>query len=201
MTFLFRYYIIQNMDSILILSDANSTLEIISELTKVQAFSRIVTTKDCSEARIDVAQHLFDLIIIDIPSFNESISEFIFYILEQTDSGLIILVDEESSFTEIESFESAGAFIISKPVNVSFLSQTIKFIGANKKRLSNLENENQKLQQKIEEIRLVDRAKCVLIQYLNMTEPQAHRYITKQSMDLRQSRLVTAENILKTYES
>ena len=64
MTFLFRYYIIQNMDSILILSDANSTLEIISELTKVQAFSRIVTTKDCSEARIDVAQHLFDLIYL-----------------------------------------------------------------------------------------------------------------------------------------
>lgn len=201
MTFLFRYYIILSMDSILILSDANSTLEIISELTKVQTFSRIVTTKDCSEAKTDVAQHLFDLIIIDIPFFNESINEFIFYILEKTDSGLIILIDEESSFAEVESFESSGAFIITKPVNVSFLSQAIKFIGANKKRLSNLENENQKLQQKIEEIRLVDRAKCVLIQYLNMTEPQAHRYITKQSMDLRQSRLVTAENILKTYES
>jgi response regulator NasT len=63
-----------------------------------------------------------------------------------------------------------------------------------------LENENNKLQKKIEAIRLVDRAKCVLIQYLNMTEPQAHRYIEKQAMDLRQSRVATAENILKTYE-
>ena len=35
---------------------------------------------------------------------------------------------------------------------------------------------------------------------LNMTEQQAHRYIEKQSMDMRQSRLITAQKILKTYE-
>ena len=64
----------------------------------------------------------------------------------------------------------------------------------------NLENENQKLQKKIEEIRIVDRAKLILIQVLKMTEPQAQRYIEKQSMDLRQTRLTTAENILRTYE-
>ncbi len=71
----------------------------------------------------------------------------------------------------------------------------------NQKELQKLKEQNQKLQNKLEETRLVNRAKCVLIQYLNMTEQQAHRYIEKQSMDLRQSRVVTAESILKTYES
>ena len=71
----------------------------------------------------------------------------------------------------------------------------------NQKELDFLKFQNQKLQDKLEEIRLINRAKCVLIQYLNMTEQQAHRYIEKQSMDLRQSRVVTAESILKTYES
>ncbi|MBO5438043.1 MAG: ANTAR domain-containing protein, partial [Thermoguttaceae bacterium] len=33
-----------------------------------------------------------------------------------------------------------------------------------------------------------DRAKCVLIEYLNMTEADAHRYIEKQAMDLRRSK-------------
>ena len=46
----------------------------------------------------------------------------------------------------------------------------------------------------------MDRAKCVLIQYLNMTETQAHRYIEKQAMDLRTTRRQIAEGILKTYE-
>ena len=63
-----------------------------------------------------------------------------------------------------------------------------------------LEDENKKLQQKISEVRIVDRAKCILIQHLEMTERQAHHYIEKQSMDLRQSRIVTAQNILKTYD-
>ena len=54
---------------------------------------------------------------------------------------------------------------------------------------------------KIEEIRIVDRAKLILIQVLKMTEPQAQHYIEKQSMDLRQTRLTTAESILRTYES
>ncbi|MPN40452.1 hypothetical protein SDC9_187989 [bioreactor metagenome] len=63
-----------------------------------------------------------------------------------------------------------------------------------------LQKENRKLQTTIEEIRLIDRAKCALIQCLLMTEPQAHRYLEKQAMDLRLTKREVAENILKTYE-
>ena len=41
----------------------------------------------------------------------------------------------------------------------------------------------------------------VLIEYLKLTEPQAHRYIEKQAMDLGLTRRQVALNILKTYES
>ena len=51
----------------------------------------------------------------------------------------------------------------------------------------------------IEEIRLVDRAKCALIQYLSFTEQQAHRHIEKQAMDMHITKEV-ALGILKTYE-
>ena len=64
-----------------------------------------------------------------------------------------------------------------------------------------LQNENFKLQTKIEEIRLVNRAKCCLIQYLKFSEPQAHRYIEKQAMDTRQTRKEVAQRILSTYET
>ena len=52
-----------------------------------------------------------------------------------------------------------------------------------------------------EDIRLIDRAKCILIEYLNMTEKQAHKYIEKQAMDLRTTRRAVAESLLRTYES
>ena len=49
-------------------------------------------------------------------------------------------------------------------------------------------------------MRLINRAKCTLIEYLKFTEPQAHRYIEKQAMNNRQTRREVAEKILKTYK-
>ena len=46
----------------------------------------------------------------------------------------------------------------------------------------------------------MNRAKWLLIECLNMTEAEAHRYIEKQAMDLRISRREAAENIIKTYK-
>ena len=71
---------------------------------------------------------------------------------------------------------------------------------ATRARMMNVMKEYSKLQTKIEEARLVNRAKCILIQYLKLTEPQAHRYIEKQAMDQRLSKTEVAQNILKTYE-
>ena len=56
------------------------------------------------------------------------------------------------------------------------------------------------VEEKIKEIRLVNRAKWLLIECLRMTEAEAHRYIEKQAMDLRISKREAAENIIKTYK-
>lgn len=49
------------------------------------------------------------------------------------------------------------------------------------------------------EIRVVNRAKWILITELKMSEPDAHRYIEKQSMDQCISKRQIAEEIIKTY--
>ena len=50
------------------------------------------------------------------------------------------------------------------------------------------------------EIRIVNRAKCLLIEQLKMTEEEAHRYIEKQAMDRCVTKRTVAENILSTYK-
>ena len=65
--------------------------------------------------------------------------------------------------------------------------------------LAKLEAKQQSVEERMEEIRLVNRAKWLLIQCLNMTEAQAHRYIEKQSMDTRVSKREVAQDIIKTY--
>ena len=182
------------MDSVLILSNTNTTLGIISDLLNSQPFSRIVTAQNCAEARRDLISDQFDLIIVDSPLPDEFGDDFSLYAAEQTDAGIILIVNNDKVYDISPDIEDAGVFVLPKPVSPEFFYQAVKLLIASRKRVQVLENENVKLQKKIDEIRLIDRAKCILIQYLQMTEPQAHKYIEKQAMNLRQSRLQTAES-------
>jgi response regulator NasT len=53
----------------------------------------------------------------------------------------------------------------------------------------------------LDEKEIMLRAKKALMAYLNLTEPQAHRYIEKHAMDMRVKKIVIAQGILKVYES
>ncbi|MBQ2927928.1 MAG: ANTAR domain-containing protein, partial [Oscillospiraceae bacterium] len=55
------------------------------------------------------------------------------------------------------------------------------------------------IEEKMEEIRIVNRAKWLLISELKFDEPGAHRYIEKQAMDRCVSRKDIAEEIITTY--
>ena len=55
------------------------------------------------------------------------------------------------------------------------------------------------LEDKMEEMRLVNRAKWLLISELKMTEGDAHHYIEKRAMDLCVSKKEVAKDIIKIY--
>ena len=58
-----------------------------------------------------------------------------------------------------------------------------------------------RLKKQIDDIRLINRAKYILMEYLSMTEAQAHRYLEKQAMDMRITKAEVAKSILSTYEN
>lgn len=51
----------------------------------------------------------------------------------------------------------------------------------------------------MEEIRIINRAKWLLINEKTMVEPKAHHYIEKQAMDLCLSKREIAEEIIQAY--
>jgi response regulator NasT len=189
------------MENVLIVSNTGATLQILSLLLKMQTFSRIVTTKDAAESRHSLICDRFDLIVIDTPMSDEFGLDFARYATEQSDAGIILITPAEVIHDVNEEVEKTGVFVLPKPIGPEYFYQAVKLLDTTRRAMRDLRQENRDLQNKLRELRVVDRAKCVLIQYLNMTEAQAHRHIEKQSMDLRQNRVVTAENILKTYEN
>ena len=72
-------------------------------------------------------------------------------------------------------------------------------IAAARERLRKMKTMSLSVEEKMEEIRLVNRAKWLLIEQLKMTESDAHRYIEKQAMDRCVSRREIAQNIIRIY--
>ena len=98
-----------------------------------------------------------------------------------------------------DKMEPFGILTVQKPLSRPLFYQALHLLIATQNRWQRFDRENQKLRTKMEEVRIVARAKCILVEYLRMSEQQAHRYIEKQAMDMRTSKKDVAENILKTY--
>ncbi len=188
------------MDSVLIVSSSDKSIGLLSQLINSWSVTKITSTKSSGEARRLVNTLDYDLVIINTPLSDEFGDELSASITDMSSSGVILIIQNEIADEISSKVSDYGVLVVSKPIVRQVFFQALKLAIASKKRMSGLISENNLLQKKIEEIRLVTRAKCILIQYLNMTEEQAHRYIEKQAMDMRSARKEVAQKILDKYE-
>ena len=86
-----------------------------------------------------------------------------------------------------------------KPVPMSVFRTVSGWLISARERLRRSEKKTLSIEEKMNEIRLSNRAKLLLISELKMTEADAHRYIEKQAMDRCVSKRVISEEIIKTY--
>ena len=92
-----------------------------------------------------------------------------------------------------------GIFTLTKPLSRPVITMALDWMASARERLRNLEEKTLSIEDKMEEIRLVNRAKWILISELKMDEPNAHRFIEKQAMDRCISRREVAQDIIRTY--
>ena len=79
------------------------------------------------------------------------------------------------------------------------MAVALSWLSSARERLRKSEKKTLSIEEKMEEIRIVNRAKWLLISELKMDEQGAHRYIEKQAMDRCISKRIVAEEIIKTY--
>ena len=90
--------------------------------------------------------------------------------------------------------------LVCKPFSNTLFLQAIHMAAASNHRLQVLRQENARMQEKLQQVRLVSRAKCCLIAERGMSEAEAHRYIEKNAMDTRRDRAEIAQEILDSYD-
>lgn len=189
------------MGSALIISSTRQGQEYFQKILAEDRFGEIVTVSGGGEARRLLIENEFDLCVVNAPLPDENGAALARSIMTERNIQVILAVRAEH-FDEISAkVEDAGVFTVAKPINRALLWSILKCCSASLYRMKQMQRENAQLVQKIEDIRMIDRAKCILIEYLKMSEAEAHRYIERQAMDMRLSKRAVAEDILKTYEN
>ncbi len=188
------------MESALIISMGEKSIAFFTEMLNAASYEQIVSLQSCGEARRLLLERDFDLVIINAPLRDETGEELARHIASKGLGQVILAVDSEH-FDEVASIcENDGVLTVARPINRELFWAALKLAGSAQARTKRMEAGDSRLKQKIEDIRIVDRAKWILISRLKMTEQEAHRYIEKQAMDMRVTKRVIAEGLLKTYE-
>ena len=184
----------------LLVGSSEKSQTLLQSLLNGTGFSQCALAQNGAEARRMLNQGEYALTVINTPLTDEPGIDLAVMTAQSTLSGVILLVKAEMADAISQKVEESGVLVVAKPVARQLFDQALRLSMTARNRMLMLQNQNEKLQKKIEEMRMVDRAKCALIQYLRMTEQQAHRHIEKQAMDTRQTRMQVARDIVNTYE-
>lgn len=186
--------------SVLLVSSFDKFNTATIDLLPMTDYWPVVTVKSVAEAKRRLLEQSFDIVLINAPLPDDFGTRFAIDVCRSSEAGVLILVKNELYNDIYAKVVEFGVMTLSKPTSVSIISQTLRILCATRERMRQVAAKQATVEEKMEEIRLVNRAKWQLIQCLSMTEEEAHRYIEKQSMDLRISKRQVAENIIRTYK-
>ena len=141
----------------------------------------------------------YDAIVVSTPLRSEFGLNFVTEASKKSGAAVVILARADIAEDVQNRIKFTGAFVIGKPFPKSSLVQTVKMALLAKENINRLEQEKKELSKQLDDVKTIDRAKCCLIEYLNLTENQAHRHIQKLAMDTRRSQREIAEDVLRTY--
>jgi len=189
------------MENALLVSSSEKDAALFTGFLKAASINQVSVLLSCDSARRLIQKQDFDIVIVDSPLRDESGEAFSRHVASKGTSQVILLVKSESFDSISAVCEEDGVLVISKPVDKAFFWSAFSLAKSVQNRVKRIQAENERLKQKIEDIRIIDRAKCLLISYMKMSEQEAHRYIEKQSMDMRSTRRIIAEGILIRYDN
>lgn len=186
--------------SVLIISGSEKGLDYIGNILPMELFYPTVSLTNAAEGRRLMLEQDFDIVIINTPLKDEMGAQLAMQTAERADTAVMMLCKAEVFDQMAYKVEDYGVFCVPKPISKERLLQTMRLMTATHARLERLSREKDSMKSKLEEFRIVNRAKWVLIENEDFSEAEAHRYIEKQAMDKCVHKHIIAEEIIKTYE-
>ena len=183
--------------SVLLVSASQQINTAVSRLLPRDRYEPAVIVDNVSAAKRMMNERVFDFVIVNSPLPDDSGIHFLIDVSEGGGNTVGILLIKNENYPDVYgSVTRRGIFMISKPVVLTTVTSSLQWAEAVAARLKEYERRTQSLEDKMAEIRVVNRAKWLLIDKQHMTESEAHRYIEKQAMDRGVKRRVIANEII-----
>ena len=149
-----------------------------------------------AQARRLMGERLFVNVVIDTPLPDEAGAELALYAASKC-SGGVVLFAKKALAAELEAGSAGrGIIVIPKPIDREALRLSLQALEIMRGKISLVEEENRRLRTRLDEEKLVCRAKCLLIKRYDIGEAGAHRDIEKRAMDSRRSKRDVADEII-----
>lgn len=137
-----------------------------------------------------------ELVIINAPLVDENGIDLARFISQKTFASCLLVTRQEKADQLADMADREQVIVLGRPLNQALLYQLVRTIEITLRRSQRIAEENLRLEQKIKDIRTVDRAKFLLMQYQSMTEAEAHAYLEKYAMDKRKRKPAAALEII-----
>ena len=185
--------------SILIVSATDSFTSAFADLLPETRYYPVYTVTSVSAAKRALAEKAFDFVIINAPLPDDAGTRFAIDTCTTKQTAVLLLVKSDIHAEIHEKVAEYGVFTLPKPTSKPTMIHALNWMESARERLRQCEKKSLSIEEKMAEIRLVNKAKWLLISELKMSEPDAHRYIEKQAMDRCIAKRAIAEEIIKLY--
>ena len=185
--------------SVLIVSAAEAFNDALSALLPNSKYSPTHFVSNISAAKRALAERAFDFVIINSPLPDDIGTRFAIDTGSSKETVVLLMVRAELQAEIYDKVAEHGVFVLPKPTSKPTMAIALSWLSSAREKLRKTEKKTLSIEEKMEEIRIDNRAKWLLISELKMDEQGAHRYIEKQAMDRCISKKVIAEEIIKTY--
>ncbi|MBR6411064.1 MAG: ANTAR domain-containing protein [Clostridia bacterium] len=185
--------------SVIVVSASEKVNQALAECLSGPSFSPVRFVADIGSVKRALVERAYDFVIVNSPLPDDPGIRFAVDASEAEGTVVLFMARAEMYEDVFERLVGRGVFVFQKPISRSAFEMAVGWLMSAREKIRKTEIRTLSFEEKMNEIRLVNRAKWLLISHLQMTEPDAHRYIEKQAMDRCISKKTVAEEIIRTY--
>ena len=185
--------------SALIVSNNDHFNNAISSMLPKQLFQSIKLEGSIASAKREFSDKEYDFVLINAPLGDDLGMRFAID-CSSSQKAIVLFIIQSEVYTEVYAkLSQYGVFTLPKPLSKPSITTAVHWMITAKKRFTKLESKSDKLDNKMEEIRLVNKAKWLLISKEGLLEPEAHKFIEKEAMNRCVTKKEIANEIIQKY--